>query len=161
MSSDFTLRNGELNVPNFSALAYENKGVDIEGQMVLNLIDDKLSATWNLVDTYNKSGLEDVDVNEKSIKVEEVFVKNKEPVKIPVVLGCKLSAPCYDYKSIPEHLLKVALQNLKGVVSEKAKAELDKFKKQQQDKLKAEEKKAKEKLKEKAKDLLKGKKLPF
>ena len=161
VSSDFSMRDGELRAPNFSALAYENKGVDVEGITTVNLIKDQLSANWALVDTYNKTGLKDIDVKNKNFTVEEVFVKNGEPIKIPVVVGCKLSAPCYDYKSIPAALIGTATKNLKGVAKQKLKAEVDKLKDEQKEKLKKEEKKLKNKLEEKAKGLLKGKKLPF
>jgi hypothetical protein len=164
VGSDFALKGGTFNAPNFKAESYEKQGVDIRGITRVGLVDDTLYAQWALVDTYNQTGLFDVGVDQKvlnhSIKVEHVFSEGGKPIEFPVEVGCKLSEPCFKYESLPGYLLAVATKNLKGQANSildaekaKLKAKLDEERRklearaaEERRKLEEEKRKAEEKL---------------
>lgn len=160
VSSDFTLKNGVFLAPNFKTVSYKNQGIDLEGRTEVDLVNDKLKADWYVIDTYNATKAQDVNIDMSGVKVEHVLAEKGKPVGFPIKVGCKMSAPCYDYKSVPDHFTKIALANSKQVVSGRLKEETKKVEKQAKEELKKHEKKikgeAEKKLKDKAKEALKG-----
>ncbi len=160
-SSNFTLKDGAIEAPNFKGEPYPQQGVLIEGYTWIDLIKDRINAKWNVIDVYNKTRLQDVDMTYNGVTVKEILAEPGQPVRLPIKVGCQLSVPCYKFEQIPVHFAGVAGKKVKAVMGQKAKEKLNKVKKEQRAKIKKEGKKLEEKLRNKAKDLFKGKKLPF
>jgi len=157
IGSSFSLVGGKLKAPNFVTESYPKKGVDVKGNTEIDLIGDTLDATWFVVDTYNVTGAFDISVDVQGIHVDHVLAKKGvDPVSFPVIVGCKLSAPCYKYNAIPEYLGAIAWENVSGKVRGKAEAmikeQTDKFKAQANAKIKEEQDKAKKQAEDKAKE---------
>lgn len=138
ITSDFTLAQGRFNAPNFVAKAALNQGIDLKGFTQVGLVDQELKADWELIDTYNLTKAKDVSVEIAGKKVEGMLAEKGQPVTMPVSVGCKYTSPCASYGKVPEHFIKVALGNSKGVAVDVIKE------------------KGKEKLEEAGKKLLKG-----
>ncbi len=166
VGSNFMLKNGVFDAPNFQVRSAKGKGIDLEGATKADLVKDRLEARWFIIDRYNVTRLADIGIEEKGIAVPALFRKGDEPIKFPVEVGCKLSAPCYKYEALPEYLYKVAYTNmeraLKGMLNKrldeekaKLKARLDEEKKKleaEKAKKLAELEKKKDEAKKKASD---------
>ncbi|SMF22213.1 AsmA family protein [Pseudobacteriovorax antillogorgiicola] len=161
VSSNFSLAQGVMKAPNFKALSFPGKGVDINGYTEIDLLGDKIQADWNVIDTYNKTGLKSVSLKEKGVEVKEILAEPGKPIRFPIKVGCKLSEPCYKYDAIPGHFWNIASKKIEKAAGDRLKAELKKRTAKEREKIKKKQKKVEEDLKKKAKDFLKGKKLPF
>jgi uncharacterized protein involved in outer membrane biogenesis len=131
VSSSFTINNGMLDAPNFVAKASEKRGIDIKGSTKMGLIDESLDAKWELIDTQHMTGAHAISVQVGGKTVNNVLAKgDKEPVVIPISVGCKWSAPCVNYAGVPEYLAGIAAGRLGkasvDVVKEKAQDEVKK-----------------------------------
>jgi uncharacterized protein involved in outer membrane biogenesis len=125
VSSSFTINNGMLDAPNFIAKASEKRGIDIKGATKMGLIDESLDAKWELIDTQKMTGAQNISVNVAGKTINNVLAKGeKDPVTLPISVGCKWSAPCVNYGQVPEYLAGVAASRLSkvagDVVKEKA-----------------------------------------
>jgi len=113
VSSSFTLSNGELEAPNFVAKAAKKRGIDIKGATKMGLIDQSLDAKWELVDTQEVTGAHNVSVQVMGKTIRNVLAKSeKDPVVLPISVGCKWSSPCVNYGQVPEYLAGVAANRL-------------------------------------------------
>lgn len=126
VSSDFTIRGGQFNAPNFVAKAAPNKGIDLKGDVAVGLKDNSLKANVEIIDTYNVTHAKDLSVNQNGIEVNHILAEGNGPVRFPVSVGCTLMAPCYSYTQVPEFLAKVALNNAMGGLKSRAQSELQK-----------------------------------
>jgi hypothetical protein len=80
----------------------------------------------------------DVGFEVSGVNVPSALSEGGNPVVIPISVGCKITAPCPSYGRVPEHFMKVALNNTKKGAVQAVKSE------------------AKDKAKEAGKKLLKG-----
>jgi len=124
ISSDMMIADGKFSAPNFVAKAAPKKGIDLNGSTIIGMLDRSISADWTLIDTYNLTRAADVSVTVAGVQVERVLTEKGKPLRIPVHVGCSVSAPCYSYTQVPEHLAKVALANLAAATEGRAKQEL-------------------------------------
>jgi uncharacterized protein involved in outer membrane biogenesis len=138
VASDFTIANGRFVAPNFVAKAMKDEGFDVRGATQLGLIDQELKADWEIIDTYNMTKARDVGFEVSGVNVPSALSEGGNPVVIPISVGCKITAPCPSYGRVPEHFMKVALNNTKKGAVQAVKSE------------------AKDKAKEAGKKLLKG-----
>jgi len=138
IASDFSISGGNFSAPNFNAKARANQGLDMRGTTNVGLIDQELKADWEIVDTYNMTKARDVGFEVSGVNVPSALADGANPVIIPVSVGCKYTAPCPSYGKVPEHFVKVALNNTKRGATEAVKT------------------KAVEKAKDEGKKLLKG-----
>jgi hypothetical protein len=123
VSSSFTLSNGTLDAPNFVAKAAEKRGIDIKGATKMGLIDESLDAKWELIDTQHMTGAHNISVQVAGRTVNNVLAKGeKDPVILPISVGCKWSAPCVNYGQVPEYLAGVAAKRLGGAATDAVKA---------------------------------------
>jgi hypothetical protein len=79
----------------------------------VGLIDQELKAEWEIIDTYNLTHARDVGFVVSGINVPSALADGNNPVVIPVSVGCKYTSPCPSYGKVPEHFVKVALNNTK------------------------------------------------
>lgn len=156
VGGDFSLRSGVFLSQNFETVSYPKEGIDLKGLTEADLVNDKLSAQWMIIDTYDVTEAKQLDVDVNGVKVEHILAKGDEPVSFPVKVGCKLSAPCYDYGAIPKHLSGIALENTRNAVKGLAKKEVAKVKEKAKEEAKKQQGKAKEKAKQEV-DKQKGK----
>jgi hypothetical protein len=143
VGSDFVWAGGKFMMPNFVARAAPKRGIDFQGSTVLDLNDESIKASWMISDTYNMTHARDLQVNISGTVVPHILAEGEGPVKLPVTVGCKMKAPCYQYLEAPEALTRVAWDNVNHTVGAKVKKELEA-------KAKAEAKKVAEKVVEKA-----------
>ncbi len=123
VSSSFTINNGILDAPNFVAKAAPKSGIDLRGSTKMGLIDESLDAKWELVDTQKVTGADQVSVNISGKNINNILAKSeKDPVVIPITVGCKWSAPCPNYSQVAEYLAGVATKRLSGAAGDVAKA---------------------------------------
>lgn len=146
IASSFKMVQGRVSLPDFEAKAEPNGGVDMRGQMELNLVNRDIRADWTLIDTYNMTKLKDVSVEIQGVEIPEVLAERGKPVEFPISLACKIEKPCPSYLKLPEHFGKIALKNVSGSAK---KAVVEKVKE-------AAKGAAKEDLKEAGKKLFKG-----
>ena len=125
ISSNFTVSNGVLDAPNFVAKATPRQGIDIKGSTKMGLIDESLDAKWELTDTYHTTGADQLSVNVAGKEIPNFLAKGeKDPVILPITIGCKWTAPCPNYSQVTEYLAGVATGRLthatQDVVKQKA-----------------------------------------
>lgn len=124
ISSDFSMKDGEFQAPNFVAKAASSQAVDLQGKTKVGMIDYSLDAQWSVIDTYNVTKAKDLSVDVNGVNVEHVLAKGTPPVvSFPVNVGCKLTAPCYSYTEVPEHFAKIAMSNIGDAAKNKLKNE--------------------------------------
>lgn len=140
--SDFTINRGQFSAPNFIGKAMLNQGIDVKGSTQVGLLDKELKADWELIDTYNLLKGNEISAELAGVKIDHILTEKGQPVVIPVSVGCKYVSPCASYGKVPEHFLKIALNNAKSGATEKIKSEV--------------QNKAKDAAKEVGKKLLKG-----
>ncbi len=127
VSASFSIAGGKFEMPNFLAKAYPNKGVDLEGQTRVGLIDRGLEARWKVIDRYNLTGAKDLGVDVAGTEVQHILASgNPSAVSFPVTVKGTMDNPQYSYEEVPEHFLKVALSNTTGAAKGRAQAELKK-----------------------------------
>ncbi|HUP56300.1 MAG TPA: AsmA-like C-terminal region-containing protein, partial [Bdellovibrionota bacterium] len=121
ITSDFTIAGGKFSAPNFVAKAEKEKGIDLNGNTTVGMIDYSLAADWKVIDTYNLTRAADVTVDAAGTQVK-ALAKGNEPVQFPIHVGGTLADPKYSYTQVPEYFAGVALANLKTAATGKAKA---------------------------------------
>ena len=85
----------------------------------MGLIDESLDAKWELIDTQRMTGAQNISVQVAGKSVNNVLAKGeKDPVVIPISVGCKWSAPCVNYGQVPEYLAGVAASRLSKVAGD-------------------------------------------
>jgi len=122
IASDFSIANGRFVAPNFNAKAQKDRGLDIRGSTEVGLLDQELKADWEIIDTYNLTHARDVGFEVSGVNVPSVLADGANPVVIPVSIACKYTAPCPSYGKVPEHFVKVALDNTKRGATNAVKA---------------------------------------
>jgi len=90
ISSGFSLEKGIFLAPDFATESYPNEGIDLKGRTEADLLNDKLSANWTLIDTYNATKSRDLSVEVSGTKVDHILAKKNDPVSFPVKVGCNL-----------------------------------------------------------------------
>ncbi len=151
ISASFTLKNGVLDMPNFVAKAVKSRGLDISGKTQVDLVNDKIAAEWRIVDTYNHTNAQDISINQAGIQIDNVLGDKNGLVSFPVIVGCKLTKPCFKYDLVLKDLEQKALANVKSKGTKQVKAKV-------KTEVKAQAKKIEGKVKEKAKEKLKDSK---
>lgn len=153
IGSNFKMANGKVSMPNFVTESYPKQGIDLKGDTEIDLVNDTLKAEWFVVDTYDVTGAAGVSVASNGVTVDRLLAKGSDPVSFPITVGCKLSAPCYKYDSIPAHLGGIAINN----ITAKVKGKLDAALKAEQEKLRAQAAELAKQKEEQARALLKEK----
>ena len=88
----------------------------------MGLVDESLDAKWELIDTQRVTGADQLSVNVAGRNINNFLAKSeKDPVIIPVSVGCKWSAPCPSYSATAEFLAGVAASRLNGIAKDVAK----------------------------------------
>lgn len=122
ISSNFNIQNGMLDAPNFFAKAAPKRGIDLKGTTKMGLVDESLDAKWEMIDSQRVTGADQLTVNIAGKDVHNFLARSeKDPVIIPVSVGCKWSAPCANYSQVAEYLAGVATHRLSGVATDVAK----------------------------------------
>jgi uncharacterized protein involved in outer membrane biogenesis len=115
MSGTFTIKDGVLEAPDFNAKAAPKGGIDLKGMTKMGLLDESLEAKWELTDTQRITGADQLSVEVAGRTIRNYLAKSeKDPVTLPVTVGCKWSAPCVDSAAIPEYLAGIAAHRLMG-----------------------------------------------
>ncbi len=123
ITGHFTINNGMLDAPDFMATASAKRGIDLKGATKLGLIDESLDAKWELIDTQRVTGADQLTVNVSGKDIKNFLAKSeKDPVIIPVTVGCKWTAPCPSYTAAPEYLAGVAAGRLSHVAQDVVKS---------------------------------------
>ena len=125
-TADFKIDDGRLSMPNFYAKAMPNAGLDLKGRTEVGLIDDKLSAQWEILDPFNISHAADFSPDAAGVTVPRILAEPGAPVRVPVDAGCTTASPCVDYGKVPVHFGAVVSANIARAAGEKAKAEATK-----------------------------------
>jgi uncharacterized protein involved in outer membrane biogenesis len=112
MTSDFRMKEGVFDAPNFIARAYPGNGVDLKGSTQVGLIDYAIDARWYVTDPHNITQARDLSIEVSGTKVDHILARGSEPVGFPVTVGCKIMEPCYRYTEVAEHFGKIALANI-------------------------------------------------
>jgi hypothetical protein len=109
VSGTFTIQDGKLRAPDFTAQALPGQGLDLKGFTELGLIDQSLNAKWEIIDTYRLTGAQEVSASVAGKEIKNILATSEnDAVMIPVTVGCKWSAPCPKYDEAPIHFAKVA-----------------------------------------------------
>ncbi len=119
ISGSFTIANGTLEAPDFVAKAAPKRGVDLKGFTRMGLIDETLDAKWEITDTQRVTGADQLTVNIAGKNIQNFLAKSeRDPVTLPITVGCKWSAPCMNYGQVPEFLAGVAAKRLGNVAQD-------------------------------------------
>ncbi len=119
ISGTFTIQNGSLEAPDFIAKAAPKRGVDLKGFTKMGLLDESLDAKWEMTDTQRVTGADQLTVNIAGRNIQNFLAKSeKDPVTLPITVGCKWSAPCMNYGQVPEFLAGVAAKRLGNVAQD-------------------------------------------
>jgi len=123
VSSQFTISGGYLEAPNFYAKAAPKSGIDIKGFTKMGLVDETLDAKWELID--NQHLVEPVNVSIAGKTIVNTLAKgDKDPLILPITVGCKWSAPCPSYTATAEYLAGVAGGRLAKAAGEEVKSKV-------------------------------------
>lgn len=126
ISSDFSIARGVFSAPHFQAKAKPNLGIDLKGSTTVGMIDQKLEASWQVIDTYNMTHLKDLSINQSGIQVDHLLAEGNSPIHFPIHVGCTTKTPCFSYADVPESFAKIAFANLTRAATGKGKAEVQK-----------------------------------
>ena len=129
LRGNFNLVNGVLRSKVFNAKSERGKGVDIEGNTSINLLNNDLKAKWFVVDTYNHTKLKDVSADYKGFSIKNILVSRNGKAKLPISIGCKLTKPCYDFGEVPKYFIGNVTANLKNQVKSRINKRVQKEKK--------------------------------
>jgi hypothetical protein len=110
--SRFSMGSGRFSAPDFTALAEKDAGLDMKGSLKVDLIKGDLDARFEITDTYNLTGAQNLDGEIAGQRIESVLAEKGKPVRFPVSVGCKLSSPCPSYTELPEHFGRVVAANM-------------------------------------------------
>lgn len=124
VASSFSVEGGRFKMPDFATKAAANQGIDLKGNTEVGLKDYSLNTAWDVIDTYDLTGARKIAVDAAGTHVDHLLAEGNNPVKFTVHAGCTCLQPCYSYTEVPEQLIKVAMGNMTGAMSGKAKAEL-------------------------------------
>jgi hypothetical protein len=118
----FSIAGGVLDAPDFFAKAAPKRGIDLKGSTKMGLVDESIDAKWELIDTHHVTGADQIKVNIAGKTISNILAKGeKDPLILPVSVGCKWSAPCVSYTQVPEYLAGVALARVGKGAEEAAK----------------------------------------
>ncbi len=151
MRGNFNLKNGVLRSKVFNAKSQEGKGLDIEGDTVINLLTDDLKADWFIIDTYNHTKLKDIKAEFKGVQIKNILMDSSGVLKLPVSVGCKVSKPCYKYDKIPTYFTQNVAANVETAIKGQVKKRIQKEKAKVMKKIQGKADKAKKHLGGKAK----------
>ena len=126
ISSHFTIEKGKFSAPDFLAKAAPQQGLDLRGATQVGLQDYSLETQWDVMDTYNLTGLRDLSVEVSGTKVEHLLTEGSAPVRFPFHVGCTIKAPCYSSTEMATYFARVALNNLSHAAVARGKEELKK-----------------------------------
>ena len=85
----------------------------------MGLLDETLDAKWEMTDTQRVTGADQLTVNIAGRNIQNFLAKSeKDPVTLPITVGCKWSAPCMNYGQVPEFLAGVAAKRLGNVAQD-------------------------------------------
>ena len=119
ISGSFSIKDGILDAPDFLAKAAPKRGIDLKGSTRMGLIDESLDAKWELTDTQRVTGADQLSVDVAGKTIRNFLAKSeKDPVVLPVSVGCKWSAPCTKYEQVPEFLAGIAASRLSHVAQD-------------------------------------------
>lgn len=121
LKADFQIQGGVFKMPNFEGKAVPNLGLDLKGTTELGLVDESLKAEWMVSDTYDLTGASKVDASIRGVSVPKILADSDGVVRLPIVVGCKWTAPCPSYEKVPEYLAKNALKHSGGAAKSVAK----------------------------------------
>ena len=124
VQSNFTVDGGKFKAPNFTTQAAPNQGIDLKGDTEVGLKDYSLATTWNVIDTYDVTGAGQVSIDAAGTHVDHLLASGNNPVSFTVHAGCTCFQPCYSYTEVPAQLIKVAMANMTGAASSRAKSEV-------------------------------------
>ncbi len=125
VSANFTIQNGVLDAPDFYAKSAPKKGIDLKGATKMGLIDQALDAKWEVIDSQHITGADQLSVDLGGKTVKNILAKSEnDPVILPITVGCKWSAPCPNYKDVPEFLAGIALSRVTHGAGEAAKKQV-------------------------------------
>jgi uncharacterized protein involved in outer membrane biogenesis len=116
MTSDFTIANGQFNMPNFYAKAAKGSSVDLKGDTRFGLIDQKINAQWMVIDSQDLTKAKEFSVNLGGQNIPHILCKGNDPLTFPVTVKGTASAPDYSYSEVPEYFAKIAMGNSTGAV---------------------------------------------
>ncbi|MCB0405926.1 MAG: AsmA family protein, partial [Bdellovibrionales bacterium] len=125
VTGNFTIQQSVFSAPDFFAKALPNRGLDIRGRTSVNLVTDALEADWELRDTYNALNARDMSIKIADQVVPQILAKDGVVV-LPVQVRGSVFDPKVTYTSVPEALIRVALDNIKRSAENRAKAEVQK-----------------------------------
>ncbi len=125
IGGQFSLGKGVFLAEDFYARSLPQKGIDLKGRTKIDLLQDGLKAEWSLIDTYNLTKARNVEINKAGLKIERILAEKGDPVRFPVKIGCKLSAPCYEYTAAVDHFARVILENTRKGASQALDAKKD------------------------------------
>jgi len=119
VSGTFIIQNGMLEAPDFVAKAAPKRGIDLKGYTRMGLVDESIDAKWEMTDTQRVTGADQLNVNIAGRTIQNFLAKSvKDPVTLPISVGCKWSAPCMNYGQVPEYLAGVAAKRLGNVAQD-------------------------------------------
>ena len=122
ISSNFTINQGVLDAPNFVAKAATKRGVDLKGATKMGILDQSIDAKWELIDAQRVTGADQLSVEIAGKTISNFLAKSeKDPVILPITVGCKWSAPCVSYTQVPEYLAGVVAGRLSHVAQDTVK----------------------------------------
>lgn len=121
VSGHFSINGGYLEAPDFYAKAATKSGIDIKGYTKMGLIDEMIDAKWELID--NQHLIEPVNISVAGKTIVNALAKgDKDPLVLPITVGCKWSAPCPSYTSTVEYVSGVAAGRLAKVAGDELKS---------------------------------------
>ncbi len=121
VSGQFTIHAGYLEAPDFYAKAAAKSGIDIKGYTKMGLVDEMMDAKWELID--NQHLIEPLNISVAGKTIVNALAKGeKDPLILPITVGCKWSAPCPSYTSTVEYLSGVAGGRLAKAAGEELKS---------------------------------------
>jgi hypothetical protein len=126
VSSSFSINEGRFDAPDFATKAAKDSGIDLKGDTQVGLKDLSLKTAWQVIDTYNLLKARDLSVDVAGTQVPHILAEGNGPVKFTVHAGCTCLQPCYSYTEVPEELMKVAVNNVTGAATGRAKEEVRK-----------------------------------
>jgi len=121
VSGKFTLSNGVMEAPDFYAKAAPRSGVDIKGYTKMGLMDESLDTKWELIDAQHLVEPLNISIGSKTV-VNALAKGDKDPLILPITVGCKWTAPCPSYTSTAEYLAGVTASRVAKAAGEEVKA---------------------------------------
>jgi|GEM_PF-4839208 len=146
VAGTYSLKNGLFVSDDLYAKALPEKGIDLRGKTIVNLIDKKIKADWMVEDRYDKLGLLDKLSGIKQTALADLLKNAEGVVSFPLTAGCVFDKPCFSLKRAEAFFKSRFKGNLKSNLKKEASGVIKGL-------IKGDGKKE---LKDKAKNLLKG-----